>query len=124
MTVSELVAKGYSEVEACKIILQQAGLSVRKKAEVKRTISVNKNGGLYVKDPTFKAWSKTKNKEYTAGLNIDMNVARALFNNPELLEEIKTFINKSDDELEAIRSEKEAKKLVRQASGFEALMNM
>lgn len=109
-TLSELMASGMSEVEACKAILAQAGLEVRKQREVKRVITVNKNGGLYVKDPTFKAWSDKKNKEYVAGLNMDMKVARELFNNEELLQEIRNFINQDDTTLETLRQEKLAKK--------------
>jgi len=110
MKLQELMATGMSEVEACKVILANAGLQVTKKREVKRVITVNKNGGLFFKDPEFKAWSAKKSKEYIAGINMDMKIARQLFNNPELLEEIREFINQDDAELETLRVEKEAKK--------------
>ena len=117
MGLKELLDSGMSEVDAIQQIMSAAGLTIQKKREVKRTISVNKNGGLYFKDPAFKAWSTAKNKEYIAGINMDMKVAKALFNDVELLAQLKDFVNQSEEELEEIleakaekRAEAEAKK--------------
>ena len=109
-TLSELLAQGVDEQTAIKRILAESGYTVAKKREVKRTITVNKNGGLFFKDPNFKAWSHKKQKEYVAGINMDMSIARELFNNEELLQEIRDFVNQSDERLEALLAEKLAKK--------------
>ena len=113
--MTEQVKKEYTQ-EELNSIMQQYGLAPKRKAGApqKQVITVNKNKGLYFKHPEFKAWSDNKQKEYIAGINMDMNVAKALFNNVELLAEIKEFVN--NDALQAkVHAEKLAKALAKEA---------
>ena len=43
-------------------------------------------------DASFRCFSKAKNKTYTGSFNMDKDVAKALFTNPELLAEIAAFV--------------------------------
>lgn len=56
-----------------------------------RIIKRTEKGGLYVKDASFLATSKTGN-EYVAGLNVQWEVAQALFSNPALLNAIASYV--------------------------------
>jgi hypothetical protein len=51
-------------------------------------VKLNSSGGVFIRHNSFKAWSTSKNKEYTAGVNMPYGVAKALFGNAELLEQI------------------------------------
>jgi len=51
-------------------------------------VKVNASGGAYIRHQSFKAWSDKKDKEYTAGINMNMRVAKALFSNLDLCKEI------------------------------------
>ena len=62
------------------------------KASNGRTIKVNSSGGLYVRDPSFKCWSGDKSKEYTGGVNLDPDLARALFGNPDLCKAVHDYL--------------------------------
>ena len=82
------------------ILAQYPELGIKKAAApAKQVITVNKNKGLFFKHPDFQLWSKDKNKFYTAGINMDMKIAKELFNNVELLKELRDFVN--DDEKQA-----------------------
>lgn len=70
-----------------------------KKTPRAQVIKKNKHGGLYVTDPSFKTLSKA-GKEYTAGINLDWDVAKSLFTNDELIGKIKNFISQANSEVE------------------------
>ena len=59
----------------------------------KRIIKRNTSGGLFVMDGSFRCYSTAKSKHYTGSFNMDKDVAKALFSNPELLAEITAFVN-------------------------------
>lgn len=61
------------------------------KAAGERIIKRTEKGGLYVKDAIFRATSKTGN-EYVAGLNVQWEVAQALFSNPAFLNAIASYV--------------------------------
>lgn len=86
--VNAIAARKISPEDGARLISQ---LSQPPKGK-KRIVKLNTSGGLFVTDPTFKAWSARLSKQYTAGVNLDINVARALFNNDELLKEIRQFL--------------------------------
>lgn len=48
----------------------------------------NASGGVYIRHPSFKEFSDSKQKEYVAGINIPAATAVALFSNPALFKEI------------------------------------
>lgn len=54
-------------------------------------LSVNKSGNIFVRHPSFQCWSVDKEKTYTAGLNIDREILRAICSNPLLQQEILAF---------------------------------
>ena len=56
-------------------------------------VKVNSSGGVYIRHASFVEYSSTKNKEYVAGVNMGYVTAKALFNNPELIEQIRTAVN-------------------------------
>lgn len=56
-------------------------------------VKVTEKGGLFIRHDSFTEYSKAKEKDYVAGINLGFNTAKALFNNPVLLEEIKNSIN-------------------------------
>jgi hypothetical protein len=58
---------------------QSSGLMVKKNAA----------GGVYIRHSSFEEYSTAKNKVYVSGINIGLNTAKKLFNNPELIEQIK-----------------------------------
>lgn len=57
-----------------------------------RTIKENSSGGLFIRDPSFKCYSADKAKEYTGGVNLDPDLARALFGNPDLCKAIADYL--------------------------------
>ena len=58
-----------------------------------RVVKLNSAGGLYVTDPSMRAYSAKKNKHYQAGLNLSpIDAVKALFANDELLTEIRKFL--------------------------------
>jgi hypothetical protein len=57
-----------------------------------RVIKLNKNGGLYVTDPSMRCYSEGKGKHYQAGVNLPIEAARALFANDDLLAAVKKFL--------------------------------
>lgn len=57
-------------------------------------VKLNSSGGIYIRSSNFKAWSTSKNKEYIAGINMPVSVAKALFNDASMLELIKDEVNK------------------------------
>ena len=58
-----------------------------------RVVKLNSAGGLYVTDPSMRAYSSKKNKHYQAGLNLSpIDAVKALFANDELLTEIRKFL--------------------------------
>lgn len=48
---------------------------------------------LYIRTAKMQAWSEKKSKYYTYGLNINYEAAKVLFNDDQLLAEIKERIN-------------------------------
>jgi len=54
-------------------------------------IKIGEKGYLYITDPSFKAVSKA-GKNYVAGLNMNVDVAKTLFNNDEILGKIRSFL--------------------------------
>lgn len=62
---------------------QASGLMVKK----------NSAGGVYIRSAQFKEWSVKKGKQYTYGLNIPLATAKILFNDAEMLEQIKEAVN-------------------------------
>lgn len=65
---------------------------------VARTIKLNSSGGLYVTDPSFKAWSTKKSKYYIAGVNLPIDVARALFageQSDSIIADIRQFLKET-----------------------------
>lgn len=59
---------------------------------VARVVKLNSSGGLFVRDPSFVAFSESKGKKYTACANIPAEVARVLFTDQELLKEVCAFV--------------------------------
>lgn len=57
------------------------------------TLKINKSGNLYIKHGFLQAWSLEKQKVYGAGINIDLETARCLVNNPALIEDIRNFLS-------------------------------
>ena len=51
-------------------------------------VKLNSKGGVFIRSNEFKEFSVSKNKEYTAGINMGANTAKALFGNPTLLADI------------------------------------
>lgn len=62
---------------------QASGLMIKK----------NASGGVYIRSAQFKEWSVKKSKQYTYGLNIPFATAKILFNDSEMLNQIKEAIN-------------------------------
>ena len=58
------------------------------------TVKVTAKGGIYIQSSEFKEYSEAKQKTYTAGINLGMNTARALFNNQALIDAIRDEVNK------------------------------
>lgn len=56
-------------------------------------VKLTEKGGIYIRHDSFKEFSSAKGKEYTAGINLGFVTAKALFNNPALLEAIRDSIN-------------------------------
>ena len=56
-------------------------------------VKPNKSGGVYIRHNSFVEYSEAKGKNYVAGINMGNETAKALFNNPELLDQIKSMIN-------------------------------
>jgi hypothetical protein len=56
-------------------------------------VKLTEKGGVYIRHDSFKEFSTAKGKEYTAGLNMGFVTAKALFNNPALVEAIRESIN-------------------------------
>jgi hypothetical protein len=54
---------------------------------------VTDKGGIYIRHDSFKEYSSTKSKDYIAGINIGYSTAKALFNNPALLDAIRESVN-------------------------------
>lgn len=61
--------------------------------ESKLTVKLNQSGGVYIRHDSFREWSTAKNKEYVAGVNMGYNTALTLFNNPELIEQVRDMVN-------------------------------
>lgn len=95
VTVNEIVnkiAKGeISPDDGARLIAQLSGGGKGRS----RTIKLNQSGGLFVSDPSMKAYSVSKEKTYQAGLNMPLEAARALFTNDDLLSEIRQFLSKN-----------------------------
>ena len=85
------------EADAALLELAQQNAPAPRKGP-KRLIKQNAGGGLYVTDPSFKAWSDKKSKWYTAGVNINVawDVIRALFSDDDLLLEIRAYVELVD----------------------------
>ena len=90
MTMQEVL----EAVRSGKLSVADAGkvLPAGKSPGNKRIIKRNSSGGLFVMDASFRCFSKAKNKTYTGSFNMDKDVAKALFTNPELLAEIAAFV--------------------------------
>ena len=74
----------------------QAQLAASQQSGGGLTVKRNQSGGVYIRHTSFREWSVNKNKEYVAGMNIGYNTAKQLFNNSELLEQIKSMVNSLD----------------------------
>ena len=56
-------------------------------------IQINKSGGVFLRHPMFQAWTqKDGGKAYTASINMDIEVLRALLDNKLLLAEVREFL--------------------------------
>ena len=63
------------------------------KSRIGANIQINKSGGIFLRHPVFQAWSfKDGGKAYTASVNMNVEVLRALLDNPLLLKEVKEFL--------------------------------
>lgn len=51
-------------------------------------VKLNSAGGVYIRHDSFREFSDKKGKEYTAGINVPLLTALALFGNPTLCAEI------------------------------------
>lgn len=51
-------------------------------------VSRNKSGGVFVRHPKFVEFSAEKGKEYIAGINLPPNVAKVLFSDKAVYEEL------------------------------------
>lgn len=78
MSKQELLALIESQAKA-----QASGLIVK----------LTEKGGVYIRHDSFKEFSTAKGKEYTAGINLGFVTAKALFNSPELLKQIRDTLN-------------------------------
>lgn len=56
-------------------------------------VKMNQSGGVFIRHDSFKEHSARTGKDYTAGINIPYFTAKALFNNPELLNQVRDSIN-------------------------------
>lgn len=56
-------------------------------------VKVNQSGGVYIRHNSFKEFSDRTQKEYTAGINVPMATAVALFGNKDLCAQIFEAIN-------------------------------
>lgn len=56
-------------------------------------VSRNKSGGVFIRHPRFVEHSATKGKEYVAGINLPPNVAKVLFGDKSVYEEIAKAVN-------------------------------
>jgi hypothetical protein len=56
-------------------------------------VKLTDKGGVYIRHDSFKEFSTAKGKEYTAGINLGFVTAKSLFNNPELINQIRDAIN-------------------------------
>lgn len=57
-----------------------------KKKTTNRILKIGDKGGVYLVDPTFIAYSEKKKKNYVAGVNMNKEVFKALFGNPEIVD--------------------------------------
>lgn len=80
-----------SKAELEKLVEQLAGQLKQQSSDLQVRLTSATN--LYIRTSKFQAWSENKSKYYTYGLNINYEVAKVLFNDPELLAEIKDRIN-------------------------------
>lgn len=83
--------------------LQAENNALRSSAPKTTTIKLNISGGLFVRHPSFIAFSKNKNKNYVAGINIpsygNPAILKQMFLNPELLQQIQAFVKTLPDTL-------------------------
>ena len=55
-------------------------------------VSRNKSGGVFVRHPKFLEYSTEKKKEYVAGINIPPKVAKVLFGDKAVFEELAKLV--------------------------------
>ncbi len=56
-------------------------------------VKITEKGGVFIKHESFKEYSTAKEKEYIAGINLGFTTAKALFNNPDMINQIRDFVN-------------------------------
>lgn len=91
-----LIAKQQELQAQLKKIQDVLGTS-KKARETKDALKLNKNGGLYFKDSALRAVSQKDGKEYCPSFNLNFEQARALFNNQEVIEKVRAFVNDDDN---------------------------
>jgi hypothetical protein len=82
MDISKMSKAQLAEIVAQMQASQESGLIVKK----------NSKGGIFIRSNDFREFSVNKGKEYTAGINLGMNTAKALFGNKELLDQVSKLV--------------------------------
>lgn len=55
-------------------------------------VSRNKSGGVFIRHPKFVEHSEGKNKDYIAGINVPPNVAKVLFGDKAVFDELSKLV--------------------------------
>ena len=93
MTVATETAAPAVTTETVETKLQKSIALVKDyKSKCGANIQINKGGGIFLRHPTFQAWSVSKDKAYTASININVEVLRALLDNKLLMAEVREFL--------------------------------
>ena len=80
-----------SKAELQNLVAQLAGQLQAQNSDL--TVRLTSTTNLYIRSSKLQAWSEKKEKYYTYGLNVNYEAAKVLFNDSELLAEIKERIN-------------------------------
>ena len=93
------------QAELAELKAENETLKTAPKGKDRRIIKRNKSGGLFVRDPSFKATSKT-GKPYVASVNLPADIVGPLFA-PEIITAISEYLANETPE-QAVQGEIEA----------------
>lgn len=88
MTMQEILA----QVAAGKINAADAGKLIDAIWKNQVHVSRNKSGGVFIRHPKFVEHSAEKGKDYIAGINVPPNVAKVLFGDKAVFEELSKLV--------------------------------